>query len=91
MRRDFEEKLQAFSRAQTQFEVDKRQALEVLRATQRLEVEQLLNNQRNQSATTTEDQEKVAELHRKEVRERERERERGTQVYVVISLPTGST
>uniref|UniRef100_A0A3P8UNW4 Family with sequence similarity 184 member Aa n=1 Tax=Cynoglossus semilaevis TaxID=244447 RepID=A0A3P8UNW4_CYNSE len=67
MRRDFEEKLQAFSRAQTQFEVDKRQALEVLRATQRLEVEQLLNNQRNQSATTTEDQEKVAELHRKEV------------------------
>lgn len=91
MRRDFEEKLQAFSRAQTQFEVDKRQALEVLRATQRLEVEQLLNNQRNQSATTTENQEKVAELHRKEVRERERERERGTQVYVVISLPTGST
>lgn len=91
MRRDFEEKLQAFSRAQTQFEVDKRQALEVLRATQRLEVEQLLNNQRNQSATTTEDQEKVAELHRKEVRERERARERGTQVYVVISLPTGST
>ncbi|KAA8579797.1 hypothetical protein FQN60_006890 [Etheostoma spectabile] len=67
MRRDFEEKLRAFSQAQAQFEADKRRALEELRATHRQEVEELLNNQQNQSATSTEDQEKLAELHRQEV------------------------
>uniref|UniRef100_A0A3Q0RY53 Family with sequence similarity 184 member Aa n=1 Tax=Amphilophus citrinellus TaxID=61819 RepID=A0A3Q0RY53_AMPCI len=67
MRRDFEEKLRAFSQAQAQFEAEKRRALEELRATHRQEVEELLNNQRNQSATSTEDQEKLAELHRQEV------------------------
>ncbi|XP_038575631.1 protein FAM184A-like isoform X4 [Micropterus salmoides] len=67
MRRDFEEKLRAFSQAQAQFEADKRRALEELRAAHRQEVEELLNNQQNQSATSTEDQEKLAELHRQEV------------------------
>uniref|UniRef100_A0A8C2ZIH7 Family with sequence similarity 184 member Aa n=1 Tax=Cyclopterus lumpus TaxID=8103 RepID=A0A8C2ZIH7_CYCLU len=67
MRRDFEEKLRAFSQTQAQFEADKRRALEELRSTYRQEVEELLNNQQNQSATSTEDQEKLAELHRQEV------------------------
>uniref|UniRef100_A0A3B4TIT2 Family with sequence similarity 184 member Aa n=1 Tax=Seriola dumerili TaxID=41447 RepID=A0A3B4TIT2_SERDU len=67
MRRDFEEKLRAFSQAQAQFEAEKRRALEDLRSTHRQEVEELLNNQQNQSATSTEDQEKLAELHRQEV------------------------
>ncbi|KAG7234444.1 hypothetical protein INR49_004778 [Caranx melampygus] len=67
MRRDFEEKLRAFSHAQAQFEADKRRALEELRTTHRQEVEELLNNQQNQSASSTEDQEKLAELHRQEV------------------------
>uniref|UniRef100_A0A7N9B0M0 Uncharacterized LOC113127602 n=1 Tax=Mastacembelus armatus TaxID=205130 RepID=A0A7N9B0M0_9TELE len=67
MRRDFEEKLRAFSQAQAQFEAEKRRALEELRATHRQEVEELLNNQQNQSVSSTEDQEKLAELHRQEV------------------------
>ncbi|KAF3857164.1 hypothetical protein F7725_009023 [Dissostichus mawsoni] len=67
MRRDFEEKLRAFSQAQAQFEAEKRRALEDLRATHRQEVEELLNNQQNQSASSTEDQERLAELHRQEV------------------------
>lgn len=74
MRRDFEEKLRSFSQAQTQFEVDKRRALEELRATHRQEVEELLKNQQNQSASSTEDQEKLAELHRQEVGFGERRR-----------------
>ncbi|XP_033957524.1 protein FAM184A-like isoform X2 [Pseudochaenichthys georgianus] len=67
MRRDFEEKLRAFSQAQALFEAEKRRALEDLRATHRQEVEELLNNQQNQSASSTEDQERLAELHRQEV------------------------
>lgn len=67
MRRDFEEKLRAFGQAQAQFEAEKRRALEELRASHRLEVEELLSNQQNQSASSTEDQEKLAELHRQEV------------------------
>uniref|UniRef100_A0A674PIY8 Family with sequence similarity 184 member Aa n=1 Tax=Takifugu rubripes TaxID=31033 RepID=A0A674PIY8_TAKRU len=67
MRRDFEEKLRAFSQAQTQFEADKRRALEELRAIHRQEVDDLLNKHQNQSASSTEDQEKLAELHRQEV------------------------
>uniref|UniRef100_A0A3Q1J0W9 Protein FAM184A/B N-terminal domain-containing protein n=1 Tax=Anabas testudineus TaxID=64144 RepID=A0A3Q1J0W9_ANATE len=67
MRRDFEEKLRAFSQAQAQFEAEKRRALEELRTTHRQEVEELLNNQQNQSASSSEDQEKLAELHRQEV------------------------
>ncbi|XP_068612321.1 protein FAM184A [Brachionichthys hirsutus] len=67
MRRDFEEKLRAFSQTQAQFEVDKRRVLEELRTSHRQEVEELLNNQQNQSASSTEDQEKLAELHRQEV------------------------
>ncbi|XP_029030959.1 protein FAM184A-like isoform X4 [Betta splendens] len=67
MRRDFEEKLRAFSQSQAQFEAEKRRALEELRGTHRQEVEELLNNQQNQSASSTEDQEKLAELHRQEV------------------------
>lgn len=67
MRRDFEEKLRVFSQAQAQFEADKRRALDELRATHRHEVEELRNNQHNHTATSAEDQEKLAELHRQEV------------------------
>lgn len=67
MRRDFEEKLRAFSQTQAQFEAEKRRALEELRATHRQEVDELRDNQQNHSATSTEDQEKMAELHRQEV------------------------
>lgn len=67
MRRDFEEKLRVFSQAQAQFEADKRRALDELRATHRHEVEELRHNQQNHSATSAEDQEKLAELHRQEV------------------------
>uniref|UniRef100_A0A672IU01 Zgc:85722 n=1 Tax=Salarias fasciatus TaxID=181472 RepID=A0A672IU01_SALFA len=67
MRRDFEEKLRAFSQSQAQFEAEKRRALEELKVTHRQEVEELLNNQQNQSASSTEDQEKLAKLHRQEV------------------------
>ncbi|XP_061571639.1 protein FAM184A-like isoform X2 [Cololabis saira] len=67
MRRDFEEKLRAFSQAQAQFEAEKRRALEELRATHRQEVEELRDNQQNHSANSSEDQEKMAELHRQEV------------------------
>lgn len=74
MRRDFEEKLRAFSQAQAQFEAEKRRALEDLRSSHRQEVEELLKNQQNQSASTSEDQEKLAELHRQEVGESGRER-----------------
>lgn len=83
MRRDFEEKLRSFSQAQTQFEADKRRALEELRANHRQEVEDLLKSQQNQSASSTEDQEKLAELHRQEVghgrgAQTERKRETGS-------------
>ncbi|KAJ0062557.1 hypothetical protein NL108_016854, partial [Boleophthalmus pectinirostris] len=67
MRRDFEEKLRSFSQAQAQFEADKRRALEDLRATHRQEVEDLINKHQDQSASSSEDQERLAELHRQEV------------------------
>jgi len=67
MRRDFEEKLRAFGQAQAQVECEKRRALEELRASHRHKVEELLNAQQNQSASSSEDQEKLAELHRQEV------------------------
>uniref|UniRef100_A0A3P8ZKT3 Protein FAM184A/B N-terminal domain-containing protein n=1 Tax=Esox lucius TaxID=8010 RepID=A0A3P8ZKT3_ESOLU len=67
MRRDFEEKLCTFGHAQAQFEQDKRRAIDELRASQRQEVQELLHSQQNQSANSTVDQEKLAELHRAEV------------------------
>lgn len=67
MRRDFEDKLRTFSQAQAQFEADKRRALDELRATHRQEVDELRSSQQNHSATSAEDQEKLAELHRQEV------------------------
>lgn len=67
MRRDFEEKLRSFGQAQAQFEQDKRRAIDELRATHRQEVQELLHSQQNQSANSTVDQEKLAELHRAEV------------------------
>ena len=67
MRRDFEEKLRAFGQAQAQAECEKRRALDELRAGHRQEVEELLNAQHNQSTSCSEDQEKLADLHRQEV------------------------
>ncbi|KAJ7991286.1 hypothetical protein DPEC_G00295750 [Dallia pectoralis] len=67
MRRDFDEKLRTFGHAQAQFEQEKRRAIDKLRASQRQEVQELLHSQQNQSANSTVDQEKLAELHRAEV------------------------
>ncbi|XP_048096268.1 protein FAM184A isoform X4 [Alosa alosa] len=67
MRHDFEEKLRAFGQVQAQFEQEKRRAIEELKAAQRQEVQELLQSQQNQTASSTLDQEKLAELHRAEV------------------------
>ncbi|KAM9423161.1 protein FAM184A isoform 3-T3 [Salvelinus alpinus] len=67
MRHDFEEKLRSFGQTQSQFEQDKRRAIDELRATHRQEVQELLHSQQNQSANSTVDQEKLADLHRAEV------------------------
>ncbi|XP_062379570.1 protein FAM184A [Sardina pilchardus] len=67
MRHDFEEKLRAFGLVQAQFEQEKRRAVEDLKSTHRHEVQDLLQSQQNQTASSTMDQEKLAELHRAEV------------------------
>lgn len=67
MRRDFEEKLRTFGQAQAQFEQEKRRAVDELRANHRQEIQELIRSQQNQSASSTVDQEKLAELHRAEV------------------------
>ncbi|TNN68599.1 Protein FAM184A [Liparis tanakae] len=67
MRRSFEEKLRTFSQAQTQFEQEKRAALEELKGQHRQEVQELLRSHQSQNADYSKDQEKLGHLHKAEV------------------------
>lgn len=67
MRRSFEEKLRTFSQAQTQFEQEKRAALEELKAQHRQEIQELLRSHQSQNANYSKDQEKLGQLHKAEV------------------------
>uniref|UniRef100_A0A8C1W4E9 Zgc:85722 n=1 Tax=Cyprinus carpio TaxID=7962 RepID=A0A8C1W4E9_CYPCA len=67
MRHEFEEKLRSFSQVQAQFEQEKWRALEELKSVHRQEVQELLESQQNQSASSSVEQEKLAELHRTEL------------------------
>ncbi|XP_052002039.1 protein FAM184A-like isoform X2 [Xyrauchen texanus] len=67
MRHEFEEKLRSFSQVQAQFEQEKRRALEELKSAHRQQVKDLLESQQNQSASSSLEQEKLAELHRTEL------------------------
>uniref|UniRef100_A0A8C9RST9 Family with sequence similarity 184 member A n=1 Tax=Scleropages formosus TaxID=113540 RepID=A0A8C9RST9_SCLFO len=67
MRRSFEDKLRSFGQAQAQWEQEKRQALEELRAAHRQEVQELLRSHQSQNASHSKDQEKLGQLHKAEV------------------------
>uniref|UniRef100_A0A672Q5U3 Zgc:85722 n=1 Tax=Sinocyclocheilus grahami TaxID=75366 RepID=A0A672Q5U3_SINGR len=67
MRHEFDEKLRSFSQVQAQFEQEKRRVLEELKSVHRQEVQELLESQQNQSASSSLEQEKLAELHRTEL------------------------
>uniref|UniRef100_A0A8C1GAL1 Family with sequence similarity 184 member A n=1 Tax=Cyprinus carpio TaxID=7962 RepID=A0A8C1GAL1_CYPCA len=67
MRRSFEEKLRSFGQLQAQFEQEKQQALEELRAAHRQEVQDLLRSHQSQNANYSKDQEKLGQLHKAEV------------------------
>ncbi|XP_061900855.1 protein FAM184A isoform X2 [Entelurus aequoreus] len=67
MRRSFEEKLRTFSTAQSQFEQEKKAALEELKAQHRQEIQQLLRSHQSQNADYSKDQEKLGQLHKAEV------------------------
>ncbi|XP_029338796.1 protein FAM184A isoform X6 [Mus caroli] len=67
IRKKFEERLRSFGQLQVQFENDKQAALEDLRTTHRLEVQELLKSQQNHSSSVNLGQEKAEGLHRMEV------------------------
>uniref|UniRef100_A0A3Q1IZX3 Protein FAM184A/B N-terminal domain-containing protein n=1 Tax=Anabas testudineus TaxID=64144 RepID=A0A3Q1IZX3_ANATE len=67
MRRSFEDKLRTFSQAQTQFEQEKKTALEELKAQHRQEIQELLRSHQSQNANYSKDQEKLGQLHKAEV------------------------
>ncbi|XP_011241527.1 protein FAM184A isoform X10 [Mus musculus] len=67
IRKKFEERLRSFGQLQVQFENDKQAALEDLRTTHRLEVQELLKSQQNHSSSVKLGQEKAEGLHRMEV------------------------
>uniref|UniRef100_A0A672YI19 Family with sequence similarity 184 member A n=1 Tax=Sphaeramia orbicularis TaxID=375764 RepID=A0A672YI19_9TELE len=67
MRRSFEEKLRTFSQAQSQFEQEKKVALEELKAQHRQEIQELLRSHQSQNANYSKDQEKLGQLHKAEV------------------------
>ncbi|XP_053138927.1 protein FAM184A isoform X4 [Hemicordylus capensis] len=67
IRKKFEERLRSFIQLQVQFEKDKRSALEELRAAHRLEIQELMKTHQNQNASLNKGQEKLEELHRREV------------------------
>nr|XP_056712928.1 protein FAM184A [Euleptes europaea] len=69
IRKKFEERLRSFIQLQVQFEKDKRSALEELRAAHRLEVQELMKTHQSQNATLSKGQEKLEELHRRDVEE----------------------
>ncbi|KAJ3606434.1 hypothetical protein NHX12_025955, partial [Muraenolepis orangiensis] len=67
MRRSFEDKLQTFSQAQSQFEQEKRSTLEELKGQHRQEIQELLRSHQSQNANYSKDQEKLGHLHKTEV------------------------
>ncbi|XP_075059093.1 protein FAM184A isoform X2 [Mixophyes fleayi] len=69
IRKRFEERIRSFMQLQVQFEKDKRAALEELRATHRLEIQELLKAQHSQNATLNKGQETLEEMHRLQVDE----------------------
>ncbi|KAG9493424.1 protein FAM184A isoform X3 [Eleutherodactylus coqui] len=69
IRKRFEERIRSFMQLQVQFEKDKRAALEELRATHRVELQELLKAQHNQNATLNKGQETLEEMHRLQVEE----------------------
>ncbi|KAF7253499.1 hypothetical protein EYD10_00613 [Varanus komodoensis] len=69
IRKKFEERLRSFIQLQVQFEKDKRSALEELRAAHRAEIQELMKTHQNQNATLSKGQEKLEELHRRDVEE----------------------
>ncbi|XP_056422413.1 protein FAM184A isoform X1 [Hyla sarda] len=69
IRKRFEERIRSFMQLQVQFEKDKRAALEELRASHRLEIQELLKVQHSQNATLNKGQETLEEMHRSQVEE----------------------
>ncbi|XP_069582315.1 protein FAM184A isoform X1 [Ranitomeya imitator] len=69
IRKRFEERIRNFMQLQVQFEKDKRTALEELRATHRLEIQDLLKAQHSQNATLNKGQETLEEMHRLQLEE----------------------
>ncbi|XP_071997785.1 protein FAM184A isoform X2 [Engystomops pustulosus] len=69
IRKRFEERIRSFMQLQVQFEKDKRAALEELRTTHRLEMQELLKAQHSQNATLNKGQETLEEMHRLQVEE----------------------
>ncbi|XP_077343160.1 protein FAM184A isoform X4 [Lithobates pipiens] len=67
IRKRFEERIRSFMQLQVQFEKDKRAALEELRASHRIEIQDLLKAQHNQHATINKGQETLEEMHRLQV------------------------
>ncbi|XP_040206255.1 protein FAM184A isoform X2 [Rana temporaria] len=67
IRKRFEERIRSFMQLQVQFEKDKRAALEEIRASHRIEMQDLLKVQHNQNATINKGQETLEEMHRLQV------------------------
>ncbi|KAM4771367.1 protein FAM184A [Rhinophrynus dorsalis] len=67
IRKRFEDRIRSFMQLQVQFEKDKRSALEELRASHRLEIQEILKAQHNQNATINKGQETLEEMHRLQV------------------------
>ncbi len=67
MRHEFEEKLRSFSHVQAQFDQEKRRALDEIKSVHCQEVQELLESQHNQSASSSLEQEKLTELHHTEL------------------------
>ncbi|XP_075453866.1 protein FAM184A isoform X3 [Ascaphus truei] len=63
IRKRFEERIRSFMQLQVQFEKDKRSALEELRSSHRLEMQELLKVQHSQNATLNMGQETLEEMH----------------------------
>ncbi|KAM8954110.1 protein FAM184A isoform 2-T2 [Pelodytes ibericus] len=63
IRKRFEERIRSFMQLQVQFEKDKRSALEELRTSHRLEIQELLKAQHSQNATLNKGQATLEEMH----------------------------
>ncbi|XP_063299543.1 protein FAM184A isoform X3 [Pelobates fuscus] len=69
IRKRFEERIRSFMQLQLQFEKDKRSALEELRTTHRLEIQDILKAQHSQNATINKGQETLEEMHKLQIEE----------------------